>query len=180
MSALKAARRASDIVNTLAIWLCIACVLAMLAISFIGFMHLVLTGRALPWTYSLARVFLPWIGLISGTIALRTGEHVAMTLLAQMLPRPLVKVTQTLCLVAIAIFALMLIWYGWPFFVNARQTYMVSDMIRIPQYYTAFAVPLSGAIILLHLSHGFALLGHDTSVRDAVSHAIGDEPPRVP
>ncbi|WP_366556124.1 TRAP transporter small permease [Aquibaculum sediminis] len=176
MPLLAAVRRVSDIVNTLAIWLCIACVLGMLCISFVGFLHIMITGRALTWTYSLARVLLPWIGLISGTIALRYGEHVAMTLLAQFLPRPLIRFTQVLCLVAIALFGFMLIWYGWPFFTGARQTYMVSDLIRIPQYYTAIAVPLSGAIILLHLSHGFALLGHDTSAQEAVSEAIGEKP----
>lgn len=176
MPLLAAVRRASDIVNTLAIWLCVACVLGMLCISFVGFLYMVVTGRALTWTYSLARVLLPWIGLISGTIALRYGEHVAMTLLAQILPRPLVKVLQVLCLVAIAIFGFMLIYYGWPFFTGARQTYMVSDLIRIPQYYTAIAVPLSGAIILLHLSHGFALLGHDITAQEAVSEAIGEKP----
>ena len=124
-------------------------------------------------------MLLPWIGLISGTIALRYGEHVAMTILAQVLPRPVIKATQVLCLIAIAVFGLMLIWYGWPFFMNARQTYMVSDMIRIPQYFTAVTVPLSGAIILLHLSHGFALLGHETTAEEIASEALGVEPKQV-
>ena len=40
-------------------------------------------------------------------------------------------------------------------------------------------VPLSGAIILLHLSHGFALLGHETTAEEVVSEAIGAEPKKV-
>ena len=179
MSVLNALRRASDMVNTLAIWICVACFLAMLTISFVGFLYMLTSGRALTWTYSLARVLLPWIGLISGTVALRYGEHVAMALLAQVLPRPLVRATQVLCLVVIAIFALLLIWYGWSFFLNARQTYMVSDMIRIPQYFTAVTVPLTGAIILLHLSHGFALLGHDMTAEEVISEAVDAKPEQV-
>ncbi len=120
MSVLKATRQLSAIVNQAAIVVCVLCVLAMLAISFIGFLYTIVTGGALSWTYSLARVFLPWIGLISLTIALYSGEHIAMTLLVKLLPAPLVRLTAIICLVVIAIFAVMLMWYGWEFFTYAR------------------------------------------------------------
>lgn len=176
MSVIKAARQLSAVVNQIAIVVCVFCVLAMLAISFIGFLYTIFTGGALSWTYSLARVFLPWIGLISLTIALYSGEHIAMTLFVKLLPPPLVRLTAILCLVVIAVFALMLMWYGWEFFTNARQTYMVSDMIQIPQYYTAVAVPLTGAITLLHLVNGFSLLEHYVRLEDVVDEAVGEQP----
>lgn len=176
MSVMKAARQLSSIVNQAAIVVCVACVLAMLAISFIGFLYSIVTGGALSWTYSLARVFLPWIGLISLTIALYSGEHIAMTLLVKRLPPALVRLTAVACLVVIAVFALMLMWYGWEFFLGARQTYMVSHMIQIPQHYTAIAVPLTGAITLLHLVNGFALLEHYVTLEDVVDEAAGKQP----
>lgn len=160
MSVLRIARQTSYAVNQAAIVLCIACVIAMLAISFTGFLYTVFTGGALSWTYSLARIFLPWIGLISVTVALYSGEHVAMTILVKLLPPPLVRVAAIASLAIIGVFAGLMIWYGWGFFVNARQTYMVSATIQIPQYYTAIAVPLTGAITLLHLVNGFGLLEH--------------------
>jgi len=160
MPLLDVARRVSRVVNGIAIVVCIACVVAMLAISFTGFLYTLFTGGALSWTYSLARVFLPWIGMISITIALYSGEHVAMTILVKLWPPALVRVAAIACLVVIAVFALLLIWYGWQFFVGARQTYMVSDQIQIPQHYTAVAVPLTGVITLLHLVNGYGLLEH--------------------
>jgi TRAP-type C4-dicarboxylate transport system permease small subunit len=175
MSFLAAAREASRLVNRLAIVVCIGCVVAMLAISFTGFLYTVFTGGALSWTYSLARVFLPWIGLISITIALYSGEHVAMTILVKLLPKPLVRVFAIACLVVIGVFALLLVWYGWQFFINARQTYMVSDMIQIPQHYTAVAVPLTGLITLLHLVNGFGLLEHFTKTDEhLIREALGE------
>jgi len=134
---------------------------------------------ALSWTYSLARIFLPWIGLISITIALYSGEHVAMTILVKLLPRPLLRVFAGASLVVIGVFALLMIWYGWDFFINARQTYMVSDMIQIPQHYTAVAVPLTGVITLLHLVNGLSLLEHFTKtdehlIREALGATEGD------
>ena len=180
MSFLATARAVSRVVNRIAIGLCIACVVAMLAISFTGFLYTVFTGGALSWTYSLARVFLPWIGMISITIALYSGEHVAMTILVKLLPKPLLRVFATACLVVVAIFALLLIWYGWQFFINARQTYMVSDMIQIPQHYTAVAVPLTGVITLLHLVNGFGLLEHFTKTDEhVIRDALGESPENV-
>lgn len=167
MPVLIALRQASYWVNQGATAVCIVCVLVMLGISFAGFLYTIITGGALSWTYSLARVFLPWIGLISITIALYAGEHVAMTMLVRLLPSVLVRVTAILCLAVIAVFAVMLIWYGWQFFLNARQTYMVSAHIQIPQHYTAIAVPLTGAITLLHLVHGVSLLEHQTTPDEA-------------
>ena len=94
------------------------------------------------------------------TISLRYGEHVAMTLLVRSLPRVLIKVAAGLCLGVIALFGLMLIWYGWRFFEGASQIYMVSDQIQVSAKFTAIVVPLSGVIILLHLVQGFDLLEH--------------------
>ena len=68
-----ALRTLSDAVNRLAIAACVACVLAMLAISFAGFFYMALTGQALSWTYSLARLFVPWIGMLSITVAFKAG-----------------------------------------------------------------------------------------------------------
>jgi TRAP-type C4-dicarboxylate transport system permease small subunit len=180
MPDLSALKQASYWVNQGAIAVCIACVLVMLGISFTGFLYTVFTGGALSWTYSLARVFLPWIGLISITIAFYAGEHVAMTILVKLLPPVLLRAIAIVCLAVIAIFAVMLIWYGWQFFLNARQTYMVSAHIQIPQYYTAIAVPITGAITLLHLVHGVSLLEHQTTpdeayIDEALRGTAGDE-----
>lgn len=181
MTLLVSLRRLSDGVNWLAILLCVACILAMLGISFTAFLYKLITGSTLSWTYSLARLFLPWIGFLSMTISLRYGEHVAMTLLVRSLPRLLVQLAAGACLAVMALFAALLVWYGWGYFQNATQVYMVSDQIRIPSKVTAIVVPLSGAIMLLHLVHGFALLEHfidDDALIDELIETPDSETPR--
>ncbi|NGO89581.1 TRAP transporter small permease [Vreelandella stevensii] len=172
MSVLTPLRRLSDVVNQIAIVVCVGCILAMLSISFTAFLYKLMTGSTLSWTYSLARLFLPWIGFLSMTISLRYGEHVAMTLLVRSLPKILVQVAAGACLAIIGLFALMLTWYGWGYFSNATQVYMVSDQIRIPSKVTAIVVPISGAIMLLHLVHGFALLEHFLDEREVIDELI--------
>ncbi|MBB3183276.1 TRAP-type C4-dicarboxylate transport system permease small subunit [Halomonas fontilapidosi] len=179
MDRLQSLRRLSDVVNQVAIVMCVACVLIMLGISFTAFLYKLATGSTLSWTYSLARLFLPWIGFLSMTISLRYGEHVAMTLLVRSLPRMLLKVAAGLCLAVIGLFGLMLVWYGWIFFQGASQVYMVSDQIQISAKYTAIVVPISGVIILLHLVQGFDLLEHfiddETAIEELIDAADREE-----
>ncbi|MCW4150038.1 TRAP transporter small permease [Halomonas sp. 18H] len=172
MDVLQPLRRLSDSVNQVAIVVCVGCILAMLGISFTAFIYKLVTGSTLSWTYSLARLFLPWIGFLSMTISLRYGEHVAMTLLVRSLPRVMVQVAAGLCLAVIALFAVMLTWYGWNYFTSATQVYMVSAQIQIPSKVTAIVVPLSGVIMLLHLVHGFSLLEHFIDDDDVIGELI--------
>ena len=60
MSVLPPLRRLSDHINQAAIVLCVGCILSMLGISFTAFLYKLFTGSTLSWTYSLARLFLPW------------------------------------------------------------------------------------------------------------------------
>ncbi len=162
-------RRASDALNRVVEAVCVACILAMLAISFIGFFHGIATGEALSWTYSLARLFIPWIGMLSITVAFKNGEHVAMGLLAGLAPPPLARVLRWASLGLVAVFALLLLWYGWEFFLGSMQFYMVSDQIRIHARWVAACVPATGAILLVHLASGLDLVVPRAGAGDAGS-----------
>lgn len=160
--------RLSNSINRFALLCCVLCVLAMLSISFVGFFYMAVTGEALSWTYSLARLFIPWIGMLSITVAFHSGEHVAMNLLARLVPAPLVALLNVAVLVSVGVFAALLLWYGWQFFASTTQIYMVSDQLQIHARWVAASVPVSGAILLLHLVKGTRLL---TPGRDQTSAA---------
>jgi TRAP-type C4-dicarboxylate transport system permease small subunit len=151
-------RRLSDALNRAAIAFCVACVLAMLAISFIGFFYMQGTGEALSWTYSLARLFVPWIGMLSITIAFKGGEHVTMNLLLGLVPAALTRAMQWASVGLIGLFALLLLWFGWDFFLGSNQYYMVSDQIRIHGRWVAACIPVTGAVLLVHLADGVRLI----------------------
>ncbi|HEX6141468.1 MAG TPA: TRAP transporter small permease, partial [Geminicoccaceae bacterium] len=132
--------------------------LLMLSISFAGFFYQLVTGAALSWTYSLARLFVPWIGMLSITVAFKRGEHVAMAVLLHTLPARVVTLISWVNVALIGVLALLLVWYGWAFFVNATHYNMVSDQIQIHERFVAACVPLTGLILLVHLADGLHLL----------------------
>jgi len=151
-------RALSDRLNQAVVAVCIACFLIMLAISFAGFFYQLITGAALSWTYSLARLFVPWIAMLSITVAFRRGEHVAMTLLLQTLPPRVATIISYANVAIIGVFALLLVWFGWQYFITTTHYNMVSDQIQIHQRFVAACVPLTGLILLVHLAYGLHLL----------------------
>ncbi|UCH49424.1 MAG: TRAP transporter small permease subunit [Betaproteobacteria bacterium] len=158
MSAKSAALDFSARLNKVTLLCCVLCVLAMLSISFVGFFYMLVTGDALSWTYSLARLFIPWIGMLSITVAFYSGEHVAMNILARLVPASLVGPLRVVSLVSVGVFAVLLLWFGWQFFVSTTQYYMVSDQLQVHGRWVAACVPASGAILLTHLFNGVRLL----------------------
>ncbi|HWQ37819.1 MAG TPA: TRAP transporter small permease subunit [Burkholderiales bacterium] len=160
-------RKLSDRANRVTIAVCVACVLVMLSISFIGFFYMIVTGAALSWTYSLARLFIPWIGMLSITVAFKGGEHVAVNMVVRLLPGRFSRLLRSASLFLVALFALLLVWFGWHFFLASNQIYMVSDQLQVHARWIAACVPVSGLILLLHLASGFALLGPVEAPREA-------------
>jgi TRAP-type C4-dicarboxylate transport system permease small subunit len=151
-------RAFSDGLDRLVTRFCIACLVIMLTISFAGFFYQMITGAALSWTYSLARLFVPWIGMLSITVAFKRGEHVAMGALVNVLPARMATMIGYANVVIIGVLALLLIWYGWLFFINTTHYNMVSDQIQIHNRFVAACVPVAGLILLAHLANGLHLL----------------------
>lgn len=151
-------RALSDTLNRVVIVVCVACVLAMLAISFVGFFYMAITGAALSWTYSLARLFIPWIGMLSITVAFKAGEHVAMSAVPRLLPARFTLALRYLSVSLIALFAALLIWFGGQFFIDSTQYFMVSDQLQVHYRWVAACMPATGLVLLAHLASGLDLL----------------------
>lgn len=158
MSLIDRLRVFSDRLNRVVVAICIACLLVMLGISFAGFFYQLITGASLSWTYSLARLFVPWIGMLSITVAFKRGEHVAMAVLLRQLPPTVVAVISYANVAIIGVFALLLVWFGWGFFINTTHYNMVSDLIQIHNRFVAACIPVTGLIMLAHLPSGLHLL----------------------
>lgn len=168
-------RALSDAVNRAVIAVCVACVLAMLAISFVGFFYMAVSGAAPSWTYSLARLFIPWIGMLSITVAFKAGEHVAMGALLRMLPGGAARLLRRASLALVALFAVLLLWFGGQFVIDSTQYFMVSDRLQVHYRWVVTCLPVTGAILLVHLASGADLLEPLDPAADAAAGVGGAE-----
>lgn len=141
--------------------LCGVLIAVMFSISLSGIVWQTATGHALTWATSAARLLLPWVAMLSITVAFKRGEHIAMAMLAARLPGRLQALLSAVGVALVAAFALALVWYGFGFFTDSNELIMVSDFLQVPGKWVAASVPVAGLVLLLHLVQGRVLLGAD-------------------
>jgi TRAP-type C4-dicarboxylate transport system permease small subunit len=157
-------RRLSDGLNQAVLVACVALITVMFAISLAGIATQAVTGSALTWSYSLTRLFVPWIAMLSLTVAFKRGEHIAMAMLLKHTPRSVRRFAQIVSLALIGLFGAALAWFGYAFFIGSTQLFMISDFLQVSHRWVTAAVPISGAILCVHLADGAALLGTDGAI----------------
>ncbi len=176
MALAQSLRRISDGLNEGVIAVSVAMVVVMLAISTLGITFEVIfnifelfgasesfVASRLGWIYSqtrpsMTRLFLPWLAMLSLTVAFKNGEHVAIGMAIRNLPPKVLRWVQAVNLVVVALFGIALVWYGHLFFLNSTQLFMVSDTVQISHKWTALSVPICGAIMCVHLLSGLSLV----------------------
>lgn len=169
-------RRLSDGLDAAVIAICAAMLAAMLAVSAVGILceaGLALNARlgrpdpapdsliALVYAGTrppLVRLFLPWLGMLSVTVAFKRGEHVAIGLLVENLPAPLRRAAQAVNLAAIGLFGAALVYWGLDFTLGANQALILSDRMQLPFAWSAASVPAAGLVLCVHLAHGLTLV----------------------
>ncbi|MGE8943972.1 TRAP transporter small permease [Leptospira interrogans] len=166
--------RISSGVDAVVTAFCVGCILVMLSISFIGFFYMVFTGAALSWTYSLARLFIPWLGLLSLTVAFRRGEHIAMTSFRDLFPARIVSVIKALNYIIVGLFSVLLIWFGYDYAAGSRDYFMVSDQIQIHSRWVTSAVPITGLVLLIHVLCG-ARLFDPPNILDETDMSVSED-----
>ncbi len=153
-------KRVSDVVNTAVTILAVVLFVIMLSLSLTAIFFQFVLGQPTTWAYSLTRLFLPWIAMLSITVALKHNEHIGVTMAIRHLPQSALRVVQLASLCTVAFFGATLAWYGIDFFVHSTQLYMVSDNLQVSHRWTAASVPLAGLVICIHVLSGLALVEH--------------------
>lgn len=176
MIAARSLRRISDLLNEVVIAVSVAVAVVMLSISTLGITFEVIFNiferfgaseafveSPLGWIYSqtrpsMTRLFLPWLAMLSLTVAFKGGEHVAIAIAIRNLPPKLLRWVQAVNLLVVALFGIALVWYGYLFFQNATQLFMVSDTVQVSHKWTNLSVPICGVIMCVHLLSGLSLV----------------------
>ncbi|PTW47741.1 MULTISPECIES: TRAP transporter small permease [Rhodovulum] len=152
----------------------IVCALLFLGMTAIGFANVVVrygTHYSLAASEELLTNGFLLLTVFGAAIAARRGEHLAVTLVQDLLPPVLRK---PMFLLAAALSALLLAlsaWVSWDVLVNLHGNGMRSYALGVPAWYYQAAVPFGFALILIrYLQH----------VREALGGASGTVSPETP
>jgi TRAP-type transport system small permease protein len=95
------------------------------------------------WTEEMARFFFIWMIMLGAMIGVREGTHFDVDLLPSMPPR-LNAALRIVMHVAIFIFALIFVYYGYQFTMEAVQGERTSELADLPLWLIFVAWPLAG------------------------------------
>ncbi|SDE77271.1 TRAP transporter small permease [Limimaricola pyoseonensis] len=149
----------------------IVCAVIFLAMTGLGFANVVVrygTNYSLAATEELLTNGFLLLTVFGAAIAARRGEHLAVTLVADALPRPLARAVFVLALgLSLALLALSA-WFSWQVLVNQIDNGMRSYGLGLPAWYYQAAVPFGFALVLLRMLQHALETGRGAPVPQAV------------
>ncbi|MDN3516285.1 TRAP transporter small permease [Aquisalimonas lutea] len=128
----------------------IACITALALVSsmLVGIFFRYVVQASLSWPEEVSLLLFTWTVFLAASLGVREDFHVRVTLLRDALPHRISAWLERLLLLSVAGFGLAMLWYGWAFAeFTAGQ---VSAAVRYPLWIRNAAVPVSGALILVH------------------------------
>lgn len=108
-----------------------------------------LTNNSLPWADEAARYLMIWLTFIGAGLTLRTGGHVAITNLQDVMPNRLQIVLRALIVVTLLVFFGYMVVVGYEYMI--RMQFQKTPALRLPFLYVYAAMPIGFALLIVHL-----------------------------
>jgi TRAP-type C4-dicarboxylate transport system permease small subunit len=140
--------RMSTIINRAAEIALLAIISVMAGVVFVEVLFRYVLMLPLFWTEEFARYSLVWSSLLGAGVALKRGEHIAVTFFVDRIPGCMGPQAALLVSVFIALFLTVILWGGIHLVILTRH--QLSPAMRIPMAWPYLAIPISSLIMLIH------------------------------
>jgi len=140
--------RVSHIVNRITEIAIVLIISIMAVVVFVEVIFRYVLHLPLFWTEEFARYCLVWSSLLGAGVALKRGEHIAVTFLTDMFPKGIRVETSLLVQIFIASFLGVIFWGGFCLVILTRH--QLSPAMRIPMSWPYMAIPIGSLIMLVH------------------------------
>ena len=122
-------------------------------------------GRPVPWSDEMAQYLLVWTGIIGWMIAARRGNHIRINVFIDLLPRGLRLLVEIAIQLAVILFAVLLIRWGWPLVDRNWDIDWVS--LPLPAGLLYVPAPIAAAALIVQAA---------AAIFDAIRGRLPDEP----
>jgi TRAP-type C4-dicarboxylate transport system permease small subunit len=141
--------RVSDVLNRVCELTLMLFLSAMTVAVFLEILFRYLFHFPLFWTEEFARYCLVWSSLLGASIALKRGEHIAVTLFLNRFPPPARHVMMLVAEISVAAILAVILWGGINLvMVTTRQ---LSPALRISMALPYSALPVAASVMLVHV-----------------------------
>ena len=154
--------RISNIMNRITEVILVIVLTAMAVVVFLQVIFRYVLNFPLFWTEEFARYCLVWASLLGSSVAVKRGQHIAVTIFLERFPPALHRVLQITALVAVAVILTVILWGGIQLVAITRA--QISPALRVSMSIPYLAVPVGAALMLLH-TIGFIFEAINTKIQ---------------
>ncbi|MFA5664110.1 TRAP transporter small permease [Castellaniella sp.] len=158
--------RISDAANRVVIVLAALLLTVIFGITILAAGYKYTTNTSLTWAIGINQVLLPWVAALSTTVALKYGEHIAMSFLVDRVPARVAALLRHVNYVLVGLLGILLLVYGYEFMLSSDQMIMISSSLQISGRWPAAALPVTGLVYCIHLLAGPQLLATHSIVEE--------------
>ncbi len=130
-------------------WALILMLSAMAVIVFANVSLRYLTNYSITWSEEVARYLMIWVTFLGAGLALRYGNHVAITNLQDMAPRRGQILLRLLIVLLLVTFFAIMVWMGYDYM--SRMRFQMTPATRISFSYVYAAMPIGFVLLIVHL-----------------------------
>jgi TRAP-type C4-dicarboxylate transport system permease small subunit len=144
----KTLQRISDYMNRITEIILVVVLAAMAVVVFLQVIFRYVLNFPLFWTEEFARYCLVWSSLLGSAVAVKRGQHIALTILIERLPKTLRRGLTVTALISVAVILTIILWGGIQLVAITRA--QISPALRISMSVPYLAVPVGAALMLVH------------------------------
>jgi TRAP-type C4-dicarboxylate transport system permease small subunit len=142
--------RISDFLNRICERALIILLAAMAVAVFLQVLFRYVLHLPLFWTEEFARYCLVWASLLGAAVALKRGEHIAVTFFLDHFPKRAARAMTMVAQISVLLILAVMVWGGIKLvLVTSAQ---ISPALRIPMAVPYLALPIGSFIMLFHLA----------------------------
>ena len=141
-------QRISDIINRITEATLVIVLSGMAVVVLLQVIFRYVLNFPLFWTEELARYCLVWSSLLGSAVAVKRGQHIAVTIFLERVPPGLRRGLTMIALISVAAILTIILWGGIQLVAITRA--QISPALRITMSVPYLAVPVGAALMLLH------------------------------
>lgn len=130
-------------------WILVLLMTLLIIVCFLQVWFRLVMQEPLAWTEELARYAFVWLTFVGGAAVVGNWGHFQVDFLLSYCPAWLKLPLRFISYIAIAVFAYIMMFYGWELLDKVYR--QKSAAMLIPMAYPYAALPLSGLLMIVHL-----------------------------
>lgn len=141
----------SDRLHKISLMAAVVTIGLILVIIIYGAFFRYVLNTPLSWPLGVSKVLMIYCSLLGIPAALKKGQHMSVEGFLLRLPRKIQLGVRYFNYAVVAVFVLVLFWYGLLEVINAKDSYMITGTTRISQKWLMASLPISAFIQFVHL-----------------------------